>query len=94
MQVAVFEARWIQVRKSARDRLAKCKHENLCPACMQSFAEGETTIRGVHVRCYHATRRAIQAGKFTEQERIQAGKLLEPGPKGRPPSNPVSLEAN
>lgn len=94
MQVAVFEARWVPVRKAARDRLAKCQHENLCPACLEPFEAGEDRMRGVHVRCYHATRRAIKAGKFTEQERVQAGKLLERSPGGRPPCNPVSVEAN
>jgi hypothetical protein len=94
MQVAIVEKRWVSVRKAARERLAKCQQENLCPACLEPLADDEPRMRGVHIRCYHATRRAIQAGKFTEQERVQAGKLLEPSSTGRPPSNPVSVEAN
>lgn len=94
MQVAVFEKRWIEVRKAARERIAKCEKESLCVACLGQLKANEHTIRGCHVKCYHATYRAIREGKMTDAERVAAGKLLENQPKGRKPSNPVSVEAS
>lgn len=93
MRVAITELRWVEVRKPARERLAKAEKEGLCVACMQPL-DGETPIRGCHSRCYRATRRAILAEKFTESERVEAGKLLEKLDPGRKPCNPVSIEAN
>lgn len=92
MQVAVFEKRWIPVRKAAKERLEKCSQQNLCVACMQKFEEGETPTRGCHKRCYYATYRGIKAEKFTDSERVAAGKLLPPAERGRKPSNAVSVE--
>jgi hypothetical protein len=94
MRVSITEKRWVEVRKSARDRLSKCSSEGLCVACMEPIDEGEKPIRGCHVACYHATRRAILAGKFTDAQRVEAGKLLEQQERGRKPSNPVSREAS
>ena len=54
------------MRQSAKERIAKCLKEGLCAACLQPFKKGERVIRLNHVRCYHATRRAIQSGKTTE----------------------------
>lgn len=93
MRIAVTEVRWVEVRKPAKDRLAKAQSEQLCVACLQPL-NGEAPIRGCHSKCYRATRRAIVAGKFTEAERVQAGKLLEKQEQGRKPSNPVSVEAS
>ena len=93
MRVRIVETRWIEVKKAARERLAKCSELDLCVACMEPVVEGERTLRGCHMRCYHATYRAIRSGKFTESARVEAGKLLEPSENGRKPSNPVSVEA-
>ncbi len=83
------------MRKAAKERIAKCKRENLCVACMEPFTnKDEVAIRGCHVRCYHATYRAIRRGKFTAEQRVRAGKLLEAKNRGRKPSNPVSLESS
>lgn len=90
MQIAIKETRWIEVRKIALERLQKCERENLCVACMEPMG-GDKPIRGCHIRCYHATRRAILAGKVTEAERLKAGKLTVPR-GGRPPVNPVTVE--
>lgn len=80
------------MNKTARLRIAKAEQEGLCVACMEKL-DNEQAIRGCHPRCYQATLRAIHAGKWTEQERLTAGKLLEKLPPGRPHSNPVSKEA-
>ena len=92
MRVLITETRWIEVRKPARDRLAKADKEHLCVACLEPLGDQEP-IRGCHPKCYRATRRAIVAGKFTESQRVEAGKLLEKMDAGRKPSNPVSVEA-
>ncbi len=93
MRVLVTESRWIEVNRTARLRIAKAEQDHLCVACMEELGK-EQAIRGCHSRCYQATLRAIRAGKFTEQERMSAGKLLEKLPSGRPHSNPVSKEAS
>ena len=93
MRVAVYEKRWIQVRKAARERIDKARRLNLCVACMQPIVDGERVVRGCHNRCYFATYRQIKAGKYTDAERVRDGKLLESAEPGRKPSNPVSLEA-
>lgn len=92
MRVAITETRWIEVRKPAKERLAKADKEHLCVACMEPMGDQEP-IRGCHPKCYRATRRAIVAGQFTEAARVEAGKLLEKLEPGRKPSNPVSVEA-
>lgn len=91
MQVAVSEIRYVEVKKSARDRLAKAEQESLCVACMKPLGGGMIK-RGCHESCYQATRRAIQRGLTTEAERVAAGKLREAGHGGRNPSNPVTLD--
>jgi hypothetical protein len=93
MRIAVTQTRWIEVKKVARLRIAKAEADGLCVACMESLG-AEKPIRGCHPRCYQATMRAIHAEKFTEEERLESGKLLEKLPPGRPHSNPVSKEAS
>lgn len=93
MRVLVIEKRWVEVKKTARERIAKCERERLCVACLEPLGD-EEPMRGCHCRCYHATYRAIKSGKFTDSQRVQDGKLLEPQPAGRKPSNPVSREAS
>jgi hypothetical protein len=92
MQIAVNEKRLIDVRKAAKDRVERCTKLGLCLACEQPFKDGEASTRGLHIRCYHATRRAIVSGKTTERERMADGKLGEAQLPGRKPSNPVSTE--
>lgn len=91
MQVAVTEIRYVEVKKSARDRLAKAEKECLCVACMEPLGDG-VIKRGCHEKCYQATRRMIQRGLTTEADRVAAGKLLESDQGGRKPSNPVTLD--
>lgn len=84
-----------RLKKEAKERIARCEKERRCVACMELFAPpDETSIRGCHIRCYHATYRAIRSGKFTEVQRVREGKLLEPKNRGRKPSNPVSIEVS
>lgn len=92
MQVLSFERRWIAVKRSAQNRVNKCRQDDLCFACMEKFLPDEMRTRDVHLRCYHATFRAIKAGKTTEQERMAEGKLGESAARGRKPSNPVSVD--
>jgi preprotein translocase subunit YajC len=91
MRIAITEVRWIEVRKSARLRIAKAEQERLCVACMEPLGDQEP-IRGCHPKCYRATLRSIHAGNCTESERMEDGKLLEKRDAGRKPSNPVSKE--
>jgi len=81
------------MRKAARERIEKCRREKLCVACLGSIVNEERVVRGCHYRCQQATLRAIKEGKFTDEERVEAGKFLKPLPGGRPVSNPVSVEA-
>lgn len=90
MQVFMLEKRYVEVRKAARERLEKAEKEHLCVACMEAL--NGRPMRGMHMRCYHATMRAIRTGKTTEEDRVAQGKMLEPAKTGRKPSNPVTQE--
>lgn len=92
MQAFVFEKRFVPVRKAAKDRIEKCQREGLCVACLAKVEDGERSIRGLHMRCYFATVRAIKTGKTTEEERVREGKMLEAQSGGRKPNNPVTLD--
>lgn len=91
MRVGIRETRWIEVKKAARERIAKAEAEHLCAACMQPL-DNTRTIRGCHQRCHKATFRAIERGLTTEAQRVAEGKLLEAQDGGRKPNNPVTLE--
>lgn len=91
MIVQVKSIGFVQVDKTARQRVAKAEANNLCCACMEPL-DKTRTIRGCHERCYQATIRAIARGLTTDAERVKEGKLLpqaSPGPKR---SSPVSLD--
>ena len=90
MQLVVNQPRYIEVKKSVRDRLARAEKECLCVACLEPL-DGRV-VRGCHERCHKATMRAIDAGLTTEIERVSEGKLLEMGKRGRKPTNLVSKE--
>lgn len=92
MQVVIYVQELVDMRKAALDRIAKCRAENLCVACLGSLEGEKRIVRGCHYRCQQATRKAIKEGKFTEKQRVQAGKFL-PKLTGRPISNPVAIEA-
>jgi len=92
MRVALIEIGYIEVKRSAKQRLAKAEDEKLCVACMKPLGEGRVK-RGCHERCYRATLRAIEKGQLTLADRLADGKILEAGDGGRRPSNPVSIEA-
>lgn len=92
MQFVVFAKEVIEMRKASLDRIARCKSESLCVACLESLEGEKRVIRGCHYRCQQATLKAIKEGKFTEKDRVQAGKFL-PKSGGRPISNPVAIEA-
>lgn len=92
MRVAIQQIRWIEVKRSARERIAKAEAEGLCVACMKPL-DATRTLRGCHERCYRATDRAIKRGIWTEEDRVAEGKLLEKETGGREPTNPVSIEA-
>ena len=90
MQVAIPLFRYIEVKRSAVQRVAKAQSEKLCVACLEPL-NGETPVRGCHQKCYRATFRGISAGKTTLEERIAEGKLLPPATT-RAPRNPVTKE--
>lgn len=91
MQLRVFQLGFVTVKRAAVERLAKCEREGLCCGCMEPL-EGEVARRGLCIACYHATRRAINAGKTTESKQLAEGKMLEAKPSGRKPSNPISVD--
>jgi hypothetical protein len=92
MQLMIKVLKIIHMKKSALDRLAKAEREKLCVACMKPLGESRV-IRGCHESCWKATKRAVAAGKFTEEQRVQEGKMLPAASGGRNPVNPVSIEA-
>jgi hypothetical protein len=92
MRLLVSVKRFVSVNKAAKERLAKCMREGLCPACLEPLLPGQPTKRGAHVRCYHATFRAVRAGKTTWAKRVAEGKIGEAEAPGRKPSHPVSAE--
>jgi hypothetical protein len=92
MQIAIQTLRYITLKKAAMNRIAMAERDKLCCACLQPLGDSRV-IRGCHERCVKATKRAVAAGKFTEDERIAQGKILSASSGGRKPSNPVSIEA-
>lgn len=91
MRAAISIIRWVEVKKEAKERLAKCASERLCTACMEPLGDGKA-IRGMHPKCEQATMRAIQQGKTTEKERVSEGKMLERAKPGRKPTNAVTCD--
>ncbi len=91
VQIQVFD--WVDMKRSAMQRIEKCKRENLCVACLESLEGEKKVVRGCHERCYAATQKARRLKKFTESQRVAEGKFLAKEPGGRKPSNPVTVEA-
>jgi len=91
MRVAVFVARWVEVKQTAMRRIAKAEAEGLCCACMLPKGDGRI-VRGCHMACLKATYKAIASGLCTDDERVQEGKLLTKAKSGRKLSNPVSID--
>lgn len=94
MKVQIQVSDWVEMKRSAMQRIEKCKRENLCVACLGSLDGEKKVVRGCHERCYAATQKAIRTKKFTEAQRIADGKFLAAEPGGRKPCNPVTVEAN
>jgi hypothetical protein len=92
--VAIKTISWVAMEAKAKARVDKALAERRCVACLEPFADNEVPDRGCHHRCAKATRRAIRRGIYTERKRIEEGKFLPPAQVGRPPSNPVRLEAD
>lgn len=88
----ILEKRIVELRRSARLHVEKCRRDGLCLACGQPFIEGEKVRREMHIRCYDATWRAVRDGKTTWEERVKNGRAGEAKSPGRPPSNPVTIE--
>lgn len=92
MQVRIEIVKWIQMKKIAIQRLARCEKEGLCLACLKPIGSSRV-VRGCHEKCARATYRAIGIGAFTDEERVANGKWLAKAKTGPKPSNPVSIEA-
>lgn len=92
MRVRIFKDEWVEMKRSAMQRIERCKKENLCVACMESLEGEKRVLRGCHERCHSATMRAIAKGVVTEELRVADGKLLERSPGGRKPCNAVTVE--
>ena len=92
MIFAIKETRWVPLPAAGEKHFSHCLENRLCPACGELLGENDTTQRGVHLRCYYATYRAVVAGKTTFEERQRQGKIGPPGRPGRKKTNPVSIE--
>jgi hypothetical protein len=91
MRVRISIEGWVEVKRGAVQRVAKCQSQKLCLACEQPLGDCRV-VRGCHERCAKATYRAIESGKTTDAKRIEEGKWLTAEQGGRKPSNPVSIE--
>ena len=91
MQVRIFEQRFIEVGRVAKQRIAKAEVGCLCLACMEPL-DGRKPIRGNHPRCFYAQYRAIESGKTTDKELVETGRRAPKQKPGRRPSNPVTIE--
>lgn len=86
----ILEPRFVTVKRNALRRIAKAQAENLCFACLEPLSG--TVKRHCHERCYRATLRQVEKGATTIEQRVSEGKLAGDADKGRPPSNPVTME--
>lgn len=91
MKIQVWVPRFIEVNRTATQRIAKCEANNLCMACLEPL-DATRTVRHCHERCARATYRAIVRGECTDEERVAEGKWQSPNEPGRKPSNPVTIE--
>lgn len=82
----------VKVTPEGQERLVLCDTKNLCCACLGAFSDGDVQVRGMHDRCSKATWRMIDAGKTTEKERMEQGKMRAKATPGRKPTNPVTKE--
>lgn len=93
MRIQTFIQGFVDMKKSAVQRVAKCQREGLCCSCEQPLIPGEKVVRGCHLRCAKATYRAIESGRLTDDGQVSAGEWLPASPGGRPPSLAVSKKA-
>lgn len=93
MRVQVFSIGFVEMKRSAVQRVAKCQAEGLCCSCLEPLIPGERVVRGCHVRCAKATYRAIEAGRLTDNGQVEAGEWLSPESGGRKPTIAVSKKA-
>lgn len=94
MRVQVFSIGYVEMKRSAVQRVAKCQAEGLCCSCLEPLIPGERVVRGCHVRCAKATYRAIEAGKLSDKEQVESGEWLPAGTGGRKPTIAVSKKAS
>lgn len=80
------------MRKAAIERVENCKKNNLCVGCLKELEPDQRVVRGLCMSCYHATMRFIRAGKVTDRQRVNAGKLLPAKSGGRPVTCPITAE--
>ena len=93
MRIQTLIQGFVDMKKSAMQRVAKCQREGLCCSCEQPLVSDEKIVRGCHVRCAKATYRAIDAGLLTDAGQVAAGEWLPASSGGRPPSLAVSKKA-
>jgi hypothetical protein len=94
MRVQVFSIGFVEMKRSAVQRVAKCQAEKLCCSCLQPLIPGQRVVRGCHLNCAKATYRAIEAGKLTDDGQVEAGEWLPRENGGRKPTIPVSKKAS
>jgi len=92
MRIEVLIKGFVEMKKSALQRVARCQSEGLCLSCLESLGDCRP-IRGCHPRCAHATYRAIRAGMLTDEDQVASGEWLPALPGGRPPEVAVSKKA-
>lgn len=94
MIATIYEVRTVNVSPEGRERIERCNRERLCLGCLRPLdALSGTPVRGMHRSCRRRQSDWIAAGAFTEEDCIRDGKLLPEAARGRPVSNPVTIEA-
>lgn len=93
MRVQVFSIGFVEMKRSAVQRVAKCQAEGLCCSCLEPLVADAKVVRGCHERCAKATYRAIESGRLTDNGQVESGEWLPAESGGRKPTIAVSKKA-
>ncbi|AMV31273.1 hypothetical protein VN12_04085 [Pirellula sp. SH-Sr6A] len=94
MRIQTFVMGFVDMKRAAIQRVAKCQAEGLCLSCLEPLDPGKTVVRGCHMRCAKATYRMIADGRLTDEQQVQAGEWLPASKGGRKPTLAVSKKAS
>jgi hypothetical protein len=89
IKLAVIRKGFVTVRKEVRDKITRCRREQLCFGCEQKLGDG-VKYRHAHEACYRALMRSVDRGETTDEELIAEGLLAEHSEPGRRVKNPAA----